>query len=184
MPAPRNNDFAVGNSGGGAPEGNQNAVGNSGGAPPEGNANAATHHGWSDLLKHYHRLTGDTQEFVDGLIESAREMYARHHGLDIRDVEQHIVANRDFESEAAVHDAFRKLGAIHDQRDRTDDSVAEEGMFIEEEHTFETDDGETVTYTNVKANPALEAKFRSFPKRRALEKKLGLIRNERFLGCG
>ena len=43
MPAPKGNNYAAGNSGGGAPEGNQNAVGNDGGAAPEGNANAMTH---------------------------------------------------------------------------------------------------------------------------------------------
>lgn len=42
MPAPKGNDYAVKNSGGGAPEGNQNAVGNKGGAP-KGNINAMTH---------------------------------------------------------------------------------------------------------------------------------------------
>ena len=42
MPAPKGNNYAAGNSGGGAPEGNSNAVGNDGGAP-EGNANAMRH---------------------------------------------------------------------------------------------------------------------------------------------
>lgn len=69
MPAPRNNDFAKGNSGGGAPKGNSNTAGNSGGGAPVGNWNAAKHHGWSDPLKHYHRLAGDPKAKVDRYIE-------------------------------------------------------------------------------------------------------------------
>jgi hypothetical protein len=182
-PAIRGNDYAKGNPGGGAPTGNDNAVGNDGGAPA-GNWNAAKHHGWSDPLKHYHRLAGEPRETVDRYIEEFRDEYARYHGIDETDaitVESHIVATREFDTEEEVRDAFRKVGAIFDQRWRTNGPVFDEGMVVEEEVEFETPDGETVTYTNVKANPALEASHRLFWKRRGLEVDLGLIENERTL---
>lgn len=181
-PAIRGNDYAKGNPGGGAPEGNQNAVGNDGGAP-EGNWNAAKHHGWSDSLKHYHRLAGQPRERVDTYIREWREQYAEYHGLDTdgTEVEQHIVTTRDFESIPAVRDAFRKLGAMYDQCWRAKEPTFKEGLVVEEEVEFETADGETVTYTNPKVNPAVEAEFRLTSKRRKLEMDLGLIENERYL---
>lgn len=185
MPAIRGNDYAKGNSGGGAPEGNQNAVGNDGGAP-EGNWNAAKHHGWSDPLKHYHRLAGQPRERVDTYIREWREMYAEYHGIGdtgVITVESHIVAARDFETGEEVRDAFRKLGAMYDQSWRAKEPTFKEGLVVEEEVEFETADGETVTYTNPKVNPAVEAGFRLTSKRRKLEVKLGLIENGRYLNC-
>jgi hypothetical protein len=179
-PAIRGNDYAKGNPGGGAPLGNDNAVGNDGGAP-EGNWNAAQHHGWSDSLKHYHRLAGDPRKRVDEHIESHREMYARYHGLDMGNVEQHIVANQDFEDEESVRDAFRELAAMHDQRMRADGPVAKEGFMVEREVEFEDTDGETHTYTKDVVNPAIEAGLRLSSKRHTLEENLGLIENERYL---
>lgn len=181
-PAIRGNDYAKGNSGGGAPEGNDNAVGNDGGAP-EGNWNAAKHHGWSDPLKHYHRLAGQPREKVDTYIHEWREQYANYHDLDtdVIGVEQHIVTTRDFESVEAVRDAFRKLGAMYDQAWRAKEPTFKEGLVVEEEVEFETADGETVTYTNSKMNPAVEAGFRLTSKRRKLEVELGLIENEQYL---
>lgn len=116
-----------------------------------------------------------------GHIEESRDEYARYHGLDIEDVEQHIVANRDFETEEEVRDAFRKVGATRDQWRRADGPLAEEGFVVEEEVEFETDEGETVTYTNQKANPCLEASHRLFWKRHRLEEALGLIEDGRYL---
>lgn len=73
MPAPEGNNYAAGNSGGGAPEGNQNAVGNSGGGAPEGNANAMIHGAYGDLDLLDDRLVGDAREHVDELTESIIE---------------------------------------------------------------------------------------------------------------
>lgn len=180
MPAEIGNDYATGNSGGGAPIGNDNARGNDGGAPV-GNSNAAKYHGWSDSLKHYHRLEGDARDRADRMIEERREMYAEFYRLDLDAVDAHIVEHQAFESEAAVRDAFRKLAAMSDQRHRTNRPVFEDGLIVEEECEVETSDGELETYTTRKTNPALEADFRLSSKRRSLEQRLGLIENERYL---
>lgn len=180
MPAIRGNDYAAGNDGG-APEGNTNAVGNSGGGAPKGNLNAATHHGYCDPLKYYHRLIGDSRKFADTLIESWHEEYAEYHFIDEEEVEQHIVENREFGSEADVCDAFRRLAAMYQLIHLPWVAVHEEGFGVEEEVEFETEDGETVTYTNMRAHPGLEASHRISTKRRQLELDLGLIENERVL---
>lgn len=181
-PAIKGNSYAKGNSGGSAPEGNKNAVGNNGGAPI-GNDNAAKHYGWSDSLKHYDRLEGTARERVDGLIASSRREYAEYHDLAVEDVEAHIVEHQDFDSEADVRDAFRKLATKYDQWNRAACAVFEEGWGVEEEVEFEDGNGETHTFTNTKLNPAVKAEHRLNTKRRQLEVQLGLIENERYLGC-
>lgn len=180
MPAIRGNDYASSNSGGGAPEGNKNAVGNDGGAP-EGNLNAATHHGYCDPLKHYHRLVDDAREYADELIESWRDEYAEYHDLAVEEVEKHIVDHREFGSEEEVRDAFRRLAGQYHLDDLPLVAVIKEGWGIEEEVEVETAEGETVTYTQTKPHPGIEASHRIGTKRRSLEKELGLIERGRYL---
>lgn len=60
----------------GAPRENENAVGNSGGGAPELNFNAGTHGGFSDWKRHYERLAEDDKRRVDertaGYIDCSR----------------------------------------------------------------------------------------------------------------
>jgi hypothetical protein len=59
MPAPKGNDFAVGNSGGGA---------------PPLNVNAEVHAGFSDWEKHYERLWGEAKEDADEIAQEYVEI--------------------------------------------------------------------------------------------------------------
>lgn len=52
----------------GAPKGNQNAVGNSGGGAPVRNTNAKKYGSWCDPLKEYDRLDDQGQAFVEELV--------------------------------------------------------------------------------------------------------------------
>jgi hypothetical protein len=146
----------------GAPAGNSNAAGNSGGGAPKGNWNAATHHGWSDSLKHYHRLAGSPREKVDRFLDEYVEDYALVHRMDIEEVE----------ADEKVMNGLRKLAAIHDQTARANGRVAIEGPIVEREVEFEDVDGETHTYTNDVTNPALEADFRLIQKRWDIRERL------------
>ena len=74
MPAPKGNNFAVGNSGGGAPEDNQNAVGNDGGAP-EGNANAMTHGRYMSPEDRREAFSEEERVIQKALIRDHRERY-------------------------------------------------------------------------------------------------------------
>lgn len=179
MPAIRGNDYAKGNDGG-APVGNDNAVGNDGGAP-EGNTNAVKHHGYCDPLLFYHRLVGDAREFADDLIESWRGEYAEYHFIDEDDVEAHIVEHRELESEDDVRDAFCRLAALYQLRELPMVAAYNEGPGVEHEVAVETETGETVTYTTMRAHPGFEASHRRFHKRRQLELDLGVIENGRVL---
>lgn len=186
MPAIRGNDYAKGNDGG-APIGNMNAVGNSGGpgAPP-GNTRAAKHHGFSDPLKHYHRL-GRYKASVDELIKCGYEDYALVHELAyeadesdadwsaLRDVvETHLVETGRYESVEAARDAFRSFGALSDMRTLTDISYFEDGFRVEREFEYETEDGETKSYTQPVVNPAIDAGLRITSKQRSLREELGI----------
>jgi hypothetical protein len=160
-PAVRGNDYAKGNPGGGAPLGNDNAVGNDGGAP-EGNWNAAEYHGWSDPLKHYHRLAGSPRETVDRFLAEYVEDYALVHQMDTEEVE----------ADEKVMNGLRKLAATHDQRTRANGEVAKGGFMVEREIEYEGSDGETQTFTQDVPNPALEADFRLGQKRRNIRDRL------------
>lgn len=177
-PAIRGNDYAKGNSGGGAPEGNTNAKGH---GAPVGNLNAATHQGYCDPLKYYHRLIGDARELADQSITDWYGVYAEYHYIAEDDVEAHIADHREFESEQEVCDAFRRLAAMYQLIHLPWVAVHDEGFGVEEEVEFETEDGETHTFTNMRAHPGLEASHRISTKRRQLELDLGLIENERVL---
>jgi hypothetical protein len=187
MPAIRGNDYAKGNDGG-APVGNTNAVGNSGGpgAPP-GNARAATHHGWSDPLKHYHRLAGEAKAAADELAQSAYEDYVLVHELaydedetdedwsSLRDVvESHLVESGRYASVEAARDAFRTFGALYDMRFRTDISFFEDGFMVDRDFEYETEDGETKSYTQPVVNPAIDAGLRITSKKWSLREELGI----------
>lgn len=163
-PAIRGNDYAKGNDGG-APPGNSNAVGNSGGpGAPKGNARAAKHHGWSDTLKHYHRLTSDAKELVDQYLAEYVEDYALVHGMDIEAVE----------ADEEVMNDLRRLAANHDQWMRTTGPIFEEGIVIEEECEYEHDDGTVETWTESKINPAENASHRLMNKRWKIRERLGI----------
>jgi hypothetical protein len=146
----------------GAPTGNTNGAGNSGGGAPEGNWNAAKYHGWSDSLKHYHRLAGSPREKVDRFLDEYVEDYALVHRMDIEEVE----ANEK------VMNGLRKLAAIHDQTARANGEVGKDGLIVEREVEFEDVDGETHTYTKRVTNPALEADFRLTQKRWDIRERL------------
>lgn len=179
-PAIRGNSYAEGNSGGGAPEGNDNARNNDGGAPP-GNLNAVKHHGYCNPLTHYHRLEGVAREHADEIIAGEREVYAEYHIIDEDDVEAHIVEHREFGTEEDVRDAFRRLGAMSEIFFRSAAFFFEHGPVTKEEHEYETEAGETATYTTHKPNPVWEADHRRYSQRRRLELALGLIEKERHL---
>lgn len=57
----------------GAPRGNQNAIGNAGGGAPFGNTNARKYGSWSGPLKEYHRLDEQGQAYVDEMVREAVE---------------------------------------------------------------------------------------------------------------
>lgn len=163
MPAIRGNDYAKGNSGGGAPEGNDNAVGNDGGAP-KWNWNAAKHHGWSDPLKHYHRLGGEGKEWVNDLLAAYVERYALVHRMDAEEVE----ADED------VMDDLRSLAAMLHQWRLATASTLRDGMIVEREREYEKPNGEMVTYTAEVVNPAENASLRTSQRERNLRADLGI----------
>lgn len=162
MPAIRGNDYAVGNDGG-APPGNDNAAGNDGG-PPEGNANAAKHHGWSDPLKHYHRLAGFAREWVDDLLGEHVEHYALVHRMDTETVE----------ADAEVMDRLRALAAMHHQWRLATAATSRDGLIVEREREYEKSDGETVRYTTEVIHPAENASLRISQRQRNLRADLGI----------
>jgi uncharacterized protein YjcR len=180
MPAPKGNNFAVGNPGGGAPEGNQNAAGNPGGGPPPGNDNAVgnagggaspgndnalKHGGWSDPALTWERLEGRDQEAADHRIDGLVEQYALVHDVD----EATVRADEDLLGD------FREIVAMRSQRWGTVAATIEE-MSVEREREVPVRgaDGETVTITEQAANPAFTAGFTLSRRIFEVREKLGI----------
>lgn len=125
---------------GGAPKGNQNAVGNAGGGAPELNRNSWKHGGFADTKKLDARLAGDAREHVDTLAESMIERAA--------ETAPEIPADRRraLARKAAV--------LMHQSMLANADLIAGRGISWECEHTVTGADGEPVTITEPMVNPA------------------------------
>lgn len=159
-PAIRGNNYAKGNNGG-APEGNSNAAGNDGGAP-EYNTNAVKHHGWSDSLKHYHRLSGAPKELADRILGDYIDDYALVHEMDAEEVK----------ADETVMNDLRRLAANYNQWMCASVPGVKEGFIIEEEREYEDEDGEIHTYPHRKVNPSERACWRLTQKWFKLREKL------------
>jgi hypothetical protein len=141
-------------------EGNDFAKGNPGGGAPEGNTNARVHGAWGDWEIAYDRFEGETEEFVDRLVESIQERAAEH----APDVDEEKRAEL-----AKEHATLRVLK----RRAETDiwapisDSDAGRGVTVEEER-------EGFERNIERLNPATKAVRRIEKRRRKIAKKLGL----------
>jgi len=159
MPAPEGNNYAIGNSGGGAPEGNQNAVGNAGGGAPPGNGNAVEHGGWSDPVKRYERLDADERWRVAYWFRVYSDRFTRiherppsaAHGVRVGETTLNL------DADAAVSERLHRLAILRDQQNAVEAEGWTGDLSAEKEREFETQDGETVTTTVMGVKPAIDA---------------------------
>lgn len=143
-----NNDFAKGNSGGGA---------------PEGNTNGRIHGGFSDWRKAYDRLDEDARAYVEKLRNDLRER-AKEYAPDAPEERR----ERLIKEWATLSILYQRSSA--DTVGTPNDPVeGARGLIITEEREH---NGET--YTVEKANPALDAGLRISARRRQIDKELRL----------
>lgn len=144
-------------------ENNDYAEGNSGGGAPESNTNAEIHGGFSDWEKAYERFDGDTRDYVDLLISDMRET-AKEHAPDL-DAER----REQLLKEKATLSVLWKRTAVDTLGTPKDPVEGSRGFVIEErrEHNDET-------YVVHKANPALQAGRSIQSRKREIINELGL----------
>ena len=163
MPAPKGNDFAVGNAGGGAPLGNTNAIGNAGGGPPAGNGNAVKHGGWSDPAKRFDRLDAGERERVAYWFRIYYDRFTRVYGVapsattDARVAETMLDLDASAGADVSVSARLHRLAVLRDQRIAVEGEGWTGDLSAEKEREFETADGETVTATVMGVKPAINA---------------------------
>lgn len=123
------------------------------------------HIGRADALKHYHRLGGEALEETEEHVESLVESYALVH-----QVNEEEEARTDEER----MDDFRRLAAMHHQWMWATGKVFEEGFVVERDREHESDDSETVTWTEPVIHPAERATWRINGRERTLRDKHGI----------
>lgn len=142
------------------------ADGNPGGSAPKGNTNAEIHGGFSDWRKAYERLDDKTREYVEWKVDIEREIVSE--SVDV-DPERREELLRERAVLGILEDrSWLDLLAVDD-----DGSGPGRGMVIEDEIEY---DGET--YTEIKANPAIDASLRASARRRKIASKLRLYERE------
>ena len=142
------NDFAKGNSGGGA---------------PERNTNAEIHGGFSDWRKAYDRFDEETRAYADRRRADIRER-SKEHAPDVSEERRDRLAK-----EYATLSVLWEKAAADTIGTPENPVEGSRGLVIEEDREHE---GET--YTVAKVNPALKAGFQLSARRRAIAEELRL----------
>lgn len=145
-------------------EGNNFAEGNSGGGAPELNTNASVHGGFGDWEKAYARFDAETRAYVDRLRVSMRETAEEHAPEVPEERREELIKERATLSILWRRTLADTLGTPKEPVDGARGLVFREDVEI---------DGETVTRT--KANPAFDAGHAISMRKREIAKELSLL---------
>jgi len=145
-------------------EENDFAEGNSGGGAPEGNTNSRIHGGFGDWEKAYARFDAETREYVDRLRASMRETAEEHAPEVPEERREELIKERATLSILWRRTFTDTLGTPKEPVEGARGLVFREDVEI---------DGETVTRT--KANPAFDTSHAISMRKREIAKELSLL---------